>query len=120
MIKRILVVEDDPDIIEILDYLLIESGYQVAFSVKADGIWKMIEEYKPDLILLDIVLPDGDGRDICKKLKENLNTGGIPVIMVSGHDYIYDTIITVKANDIVTKPFKFETLLHRIERQLTA
>jgi DNA-binding response OmpR family regulator len=120
MIKRILVVEDDIDIVEVLDFLLTDSGYIVEFLFQAEGIWDKIEELKPDLILLDIMLPDGDGRDICKELKQNLCTAKIPVIMVSGHDYIYDTITTVKANDIVTKPFKLSTLLYRIERQLIA
>ena len=120
MVKRILIIEDDIDIVEVLDFLLTDAGYIVEILFQAEGIWDKINEFKPDLILLDIMLPDGDGRDICKELKQNLSTAKIPVIMVSGHDYIYDTITTVKANDIVTKPFRLDTILNRIERQLTA
>ncbi|MDB5121754.1 MAG: hypothetical protein JWN56_2972 [Sphingobacteriales bacterium] len=116
--KRILVVDDDVDVAEEVKWLLNEEGYITGCANKLTGIWDIIEEFRPHLILLDISMPDGDGRDLCKRLKSTPLTAEIPVIIFSSHPYIYDTIEMVQANDVITKPFKKEIFLDRVKKQL--
>ena len=116
--KRILAVEDEEDILEILQYILEDSGYDVCGSQTAEGIFEKIEEFNPDLILLDIMIFGRDGREVCLALKNNERTKNIPVIMVSAHPDVVNTIEKVGANDFVPKPFDINKLLEKIECQL--
>ncbi len=118
MAKRILAIEDEIDILEILEYILIDSGHEVFGSQTGDDVFGKIEEFHPDLILLDIMIYDRDGRDICRALKNNESTKNIPVIMVSAHPDVVNTIEKAGANDYVPKPFDINKLLQKIERQL--
>ncbi len=120
MPRRILVVDDDTFILDALQELLNYSGYDVDTTPKGDEVFSKIEEYHPDLILLDIMLSGRDGRDICKMLKSNDQTKSIPVIMVSAHPSAPEAIRDVGANDIVSKPFDIHNLLEKIELQLSA
>lgn len=121
MKKRILAVEDEKDILEILEFILNDSGYEIKTSLTARNIFKDVEEFHPDLILLDIMIYDKDGREICKALKMNNSTKNIPVVMVSAHPDIENTIgKEVGANDYVAKPFDIDFLLQKIENQLAA
>lgn len=117
--KRILVIEDDEDVAEEVKWLLNEAGYIAGCVNRLAGIRDVIKEFHPHLILLDIFMPDGDGRDLCKQLKSTPATATIPVIIFSSHPYIYDTIELVKANDVITKPFIPQTFLNRIKKHLS-
>ncbi|WP_423147846.1 response regulator transcription factor [Rubrolithibacter danxiaensis] len=120
MAKRILVVEDDQDILYLIEFLLTQEGYEVITSLTGLGIVEQIENEHPDLILLDIMLPGIDGRDICRDIKRNAKTKEIPVVMMSAHVDISRTIRDVGADDFIAKPFDIYNLLGRIERQLIA
>lgn len=119
MNKKILFVEDEDQVREAIEMILSSSGYDYKSCSTGKNVLQLISEYQPDLILLDIMLPDVDGRELCKQIKNNDNTASIPVIVVSGLPEIYNTIADVGANDIVLKPFDESTLLRRIERQFT-
>lgn len=119
MNTRILVIEDDEDVREVIQLLLTKAGYQVFTSATGKDIFSLIHDYQPHLILIDILLGDLNGRDICKSIKSSPETSHIPVIIVSSLDNIYNTIADEGANDIIAKPFTEEILLGRIQRQLT-
>jgi DNA-binding response OmpR family regulator len=119
MDKRVIVVEDEDNVRETLDILLSNAGFDVRSSATGTDIFTTIQEFNPDIILLDVMLDDLDGRDICKAIKENEVTSHIPVIMLSGVSDVYNAIADVGANDVVSKPFDEQTLLKRIERQLS-
>lgn len=116
--KKIAIIEDEDDVRKSISSLLIDAGYLVHESPDGLDISAIINDFNPDLILLDLLLKSTDGREICKSLKADPSTKSIPVIIISGVPDIYNTITESGANDIVAKPFLPSTLLNRIERQL--
>lgn len=113
--KSIYVLEDDRDINELIKLLLTHCGYSVKAFMTVKDLEKLNTQQKPDLYLLDIMLPDGNGAALCKKLKENKETSDIPVILMSAHE----SIDQVKdANDFLPKPFDIDNLLEKIDLQL--
>ncbi|AYL94079.1 response regulator [Mucilaginibacter celer] len=118
--RRILAVDDDKDILDIIRYILEESGYEV--SVLADGkdFFDRVEKFTPDLILLDIMLGSLDGRELCRKLKENSETRAIPVILVSASHNPGKLNQAGAPDDFIAKPFDIDDLLGSISRQLNA
>jgi DNA-binding response OmpR family regulator len=121
MCKRILVLDDDLAILSAIRDVLEFSGYEVNTQPRGDEVFKNIEQYQPDLILLDVMLADMDGRKICQDIKEEQTTGNIPVILISAtHDL--DDCIKQKGgpDDFLAKPFDLNSLLDKIELQLAA
>ncbi|WP_423146065.1 response regulator [Rubrolithibacter danxiaensis] len=116
--KRILCIDDENLTLETVELILTKAGYYVQTSLSGKNVFDQIKSFQPDLILLDIVLADEDGRDICRNIKNNPSTKTIPVIILSAHPEVFQTIIDNCANDVVSKPFEIDQLLFRIERQL--
>jgi len=117
--KRILAVDDNDDILEVLRYILEDSGYMVDTLSNGHFLFDQIKEHTPDLILLDIMLGDMDGRVLCKDIKTKQETHGIPVILVSASHDIASSLNQIGApNDFVAKPFDMDVLLNSIQRQL--
>lgn len=114
--KYIHVVEDDEDIRFIIEFILKDSNFEVKLSPTAKHFAETLPQHRPDLILLDIMLPDGDGRDICRSLKSNQATKDIPVIMMSAHAAEMEATNTSMANDFIRKPFDIENFLTRIDK----
>jgi DNA-binding response OmpR family regulator len=115
MNKKILVVEDDPGIQLSLKDEFESEGYQVLASNDGENGLKMIMEKKPDLVILDIMLPGLDGYEVCKRLrKEGNNT---PIIMLTVKDKEIDKVLGLEfgADDYVTKPFSLRELLARVK-----
>lgn len=115
--KEIFIVEDDDGIRELIEYLLISHNYKVQTFPNASKFKKTIPSHSPDLILLDVMLPDGNGIDICKSLGENEETNNIPVVLMSAHAKL-DPKKSSNAKDFIPKPFDIEDFLQRIERQM--
>lgn len=115
--KKILVIDDDPDILEAVKDVLEMSGYDAEGSTNGDDIYNMIKEYKPDLIILDVLLSGNDGRVICKQLK--MDKVNIPIIMMSAHPAAEDSVKLSGADAFVSKPFALDELLSEVQR-LTA
>lgn len=113
--KEIFVVEDDDGIRELLEFLLMSKNYEVKSFPTVRAFENRNSERTPDLFLLDIMLPDGNGLDLCKQLKETDGTSSIPVVLMSAHANINRT---EGADDFIAKPFDVDDLLERIERQL--
>jgi len=121
MNKKILVLDDDNDILEILSLILLKSGYQVKTLSCGDTVFEEIMEYRPDLILMDVMLAGMDGRSICKNIKENHLTSFLPVILISGtHDLSQSLHLPGAPNDYVAKPFDLDYLLSIVEKQFAA
>lgn len=118
MLKKVLAVDDDPYILDALVELLQYSGYDVTTTPKGDEVFDKIQQFVPDIILLDIMLSGIDGRDICRQIKGNEQTSNIPVIMISATPNLTQSVMESGANDFVSKPFDIFLLLEKIEKQL--
>lgn len=113
----IYIVEDDKNIREIESYALKNSGYSVDEFESAKSFWNKVSDRIPDLILLDIMLPDSDGIDVLKKLRRNPETKKIPVIMVTAKSTEIDKVkgLDNGADDYITKPFGIMELISRVK-----
>lgn len=113
----IYIVEDDTNIREIESYSLKNSGYSVEGFDSAKAFWKRVAERRPELILLDIMLPDSDGIEILKKLRRTTETKKIPVILVTAKTSEIDTVkgLDTGADDYITKPFGVMELISRVK-----
>lgn len=112
--------EDDNSINEAILYSLKNSGFEVKGFNRPSDFWKAMDEEIPDLVLLDIMLPEEDGLSILRKLRNNSETAKISVIMVTAKDSEYDKIIGLDsgADDYMTKPFSMMELISRIKALL--
>jgi len=115
--KTILVVDDDEGITEVVQMVLESEGYQVQTSMTGDGLYH-VNSIPPDLILLDILLLGGDGREVCKALKSNPRTAHIPVVMLSAHSDTSLVADTSGADDFLEKPFDLDTLIATVKKHL--
>lgn len=119
--QRILVVDDDKDILEVLKYILEDSGYVVDTLSDGHFLFDKIQEHIPDLILLDIMLGNMDGRELCKDVKAAEATHNIPVILISASHTVSGLFnADLGPNDFVAKPFDINELLSSVQKQLVA
>jgi DNA-binding response OmpR family regulator len=114
--RRILIIDDDPDIRTLMNIVLKKNGFEVHSASKESEVFGSIQSFQPHLILLDVLLSGADGRVICERIKANVATAGIPVIMCSAHPAVLKQ--EVPADDFLSKPFTEEVLMQKIERQL--
>lgn len=112
--KKIMIADDDPGIVDAIEMLLEFEGYNVITTVDGSTVLNMKGEL-PDLLLLDIWMSGEDGRDICKKLKQESLTKDLPVIMISASRDIKDSAMDAGADDFLAKPFEMSDLLKKIE-----
>ena len=115
--KTILIVDDEEPIVNLLEYNLQKEGYNTIEANDGQMGIEMAFSKKPDLILLDIMLPKVDGLTVCKKIRNSLN---IPIIMISARDEEIDKILGLElgANDYITKPFSVRELVARVKANL--
>ncbi len=113
--KKIMIADDDPGIVDAVEMLLEFEGYEVTSTVDGTTVLEMKQEL-PDLLLLDIWMSGEDGRDICKKLKENKLTKDIPVILISASRDVRESAIAAGADDFLAKPFEMNELLQKVEQ----
>jgi len=118
--KQIVVVEDEPDILEVLCYNLKREGYQVFDSLDGREGLALIELKIPDIVILDLMLPGLDGLEICRKLKSNSRTQHVPIIMVTAKGEESDVVLGlgVGADDYIPKPFSPKELIARVKAVL--
>ena len=119
MNKKILVVDDDKDIIEPLALILEAKEFTIKTLTKGKSVYSRIASFKPDLLLLDILMSGSDGRDICKKLKHDKKTRDLIVIMMSAHPTAKKDSAEIGADDFIAKPFETEDLLRLLEKHLS-
>jgi len=113
---RVLVVEDERDVADLIRYNLTKEGYDVVVAPTGSDALKQAREVHPDLVLLDIMVPQLNGWEVCRRLKQDVDTKNIPVIMVTGRVEEGDKVLGFEmgADDYVTKPFSPRELLARI------
>ena len=118
--NKILVVDDQTDLLELLDMALSQEGYQVRTAASGADAFALIATEKPDLILLDIILGDTSGIKMTTRLKNDIETSHIPIILLTAKDTETDIIVglSVGADDYITKPFSTKVLLARIDAVL--
>jgi len=118
---KILVVDDEPINIEVIKNQLADQPYQLIIAANGNDALKLTEQYDFDLILLDIMMPDISGYEVCQKLREKNPKEVLPILMLTAKNQIEDLIkgFKVGANDYLTKPFIKDELLARIHLQLT-
>jgi DNA-binding response OmpR family regulator len=117
-VKRLLVVDDEPDILEFLQIVLEDEGYEVVTSEKGEYLEQLHNGGLPHLILVDVLLSGKDGREIVKRLKLQEETKHIPVIMFSAHPSAAETARQAGADDFLAKPFDIDVLLRKIAQYL--
>ncbi|MBP3708254.1 MAG: response regulator transcription factor [Clostridia bacterium] len=115
--KTVLVVDDEKPIVDILVYNLKKEGYNTLEANDGEEAINIVIDKKPDLVLLDIMLPKMDGLSVCKKIRHNYN---IPIIMLSAKDEEIDKILGLElgADDYITKPFSVRELIARVKANL--
>lgn len=118
MSKQILVVDDDVAVVEILTTGLARAGFSVMVAESGDVALQKAKAEKPDLIILDIMLPEVNGREIIKELKREHNTENIPIIMLTAMAEEIDRVLGFElgADDYVTKPFSIQELILRVQK----
>ena len=117
MRMNILVIEDEPDIRKNLEYNLGREGFKASSVGSLDEANEKLKSKKFDLILLDLMLPDGSGLDLCKKIKSNSETEATPIIILTAKDDEVDKVVGFElgADDYVTKPFSVRELILRVK-----
>ncbi len=117
--KKILLIEDDTDLFALLKYNLEKEGFALSGSQTGKGALDLCRQVRPDLILLDIMLPDYDGLEICKALRKEQDFSGTPIIFLTARASETDRIVGLElgANDYLVKPFFVRELIARIKLQ---
>ncbi|MFZ5649777.1 MAG: response regulator [Bacillota bacterium] len=116
----VLVVDDEQNILELLKYNLEKEGYRVLAAPDGNTALDLAGRERPDLILLDVMLPGYDGLSVCRSLRQNEATRKIPIIMISARGEELDKVLGLElgADDYVTKPFSIRELLARVKARL--
>lgn len=117
--KKIVLIEDDSDLFALVKYNLEKEGFSVAGSQTGKGAVELCRRERPDLVILDIMLPDSDGLDICKGLRGHSELGNVPIIFLTARVSETDRILGLElgANDYIVKPFFIRELIARIKNQ---
>ncbi|WP_442601563.1 response regulator transcription factor [Paenibacillus sp. KN14-4R] len=113
--KKILVVDDEPSISMLIEFNLKQAGYEVQCVFDGEAVFDKIQSFRPDLIVLDLMLPKMDGFQVCRKLRKQNNL--VPIIMLSAMQELSDKIAGLDhgADDYMTKPFSPHELISRIQ-----
>jgi len=114
---RILIVEDEKDIVQVLEFALRQAGFETVFARDAGEAFARIREKAPDAVILDLMLPDISGTEICRQLKGNTRTATVPVIMLTARSEEVDRVVGFElgADDYITKPFSVREVVLRVK-----
>ncbi|MBZ5585039.1 MAG: response regulator transcription factor [Acidobacteriia bacterium] len=119
MNKKILLIEDDSDLFGLVKYNLEKEGFVFCGAQTGKGAVDLCRSARPDLLLLDILLPDGDGLDICRRIRQDPEIGSVPIIFLTARGSESDRVVGLElgANDYMVKPFFVRELVARIRLQ---
>ncbi|MCC8425902.1 two-component system response regulator [Mucilaginibacter sp. UR6-11] len=115
MEKRILVIDDDIELLEILDGVFTRNGFQVETVTGTNDIFKTIKERSPDLIVVDYLLEGVNGGDICAQIKKNPFTCAIPVVLMTAFPRVLLSLGTYQCDEFIEKPFDLDHLVNRVQ-----
>lgn len=121
MAKRVLIVDDEPNIVTALEFLLEKRGYEVKVAVNGEEALAQVEAFEPDLVLLDVMMPKVSGYDVCQRMRSNPRWQGIKIVMLSakGREVEVSKGLSLGADLYVTKPFSSAELVSRIDELLS-
>ncbi len=120
MRRTVLLVDDEPNIILSLEFLIEQAGYEARVARDGEAALKSIEERKPDLVLLDVMLPKRDGFDVCQRIRANPAWNDIRIVMLTakGRDSEREKGLALGADAYITKPFSTREAMEQIKRFL--
>ena len=118
--KKVLIVDDEEHIRELIKFNLKKEGYDTEVAVNGPEALKIIRDNKFDLILLELMLPEIDGLEVCKEIRRNEETSDIPVMMITAKGEEFDKVLGLElgADDYITKPFSIRELMARVKALL--
>ena len=116
--KKVLVIDGDADTIDQLDYALRDYGYQPVFVRRGTNIKRRVEEEKPGVIVMDVVLPDRDGRQVIKELKDDWDAKKIPIVVLSNYTNRLDRYSRDKVEAVLGKPTDADSLLSSLTKAI--
>ena len=118
MAKRVLIVDDEPNIVTALEFLLEKRGYEVKVATNGEVALAEVETFKPDLVLLDVMMPKVSGYEVCQRMRANPQWQGIKIVMLSakGREVEVSKGMSLGADLYVTKPFSSAELVATIDR----
>ncbi len=116
--SKLLIVDDSDALLEVMTNILERNGYVVRTLSRAKDVYKAIDEFKPDLLILDIFLAGEDGREICKELRKKAETKDLCVLVFSASPKNLENYQEYDANDVIEKPFDISLLMEKIEKVL--
>ncbi len=121
MAYKILVVDDEPTIVRLMEFILARQGHEMLVAVNGEEALEKIQLHKPDLVLLDIMMPRIDGYEVARRIRANEETAGLPIIMLSAKAQEADIRkgMEVGVNEYITKPFSPDQLVHVVSDYLS-
>lgn len=122
MAKRVLIADDEPNIVASLEFLMEQAGYEVKVAANGREALELVAAFRPDLVLLDVMMPGKNGYEICQSLKSDPATRAVKVVMLSakGRDIEVAKGLELGADAYVTKPFSTRELVARVRDMLGA
>lgn len=122
MVRRILIVDDEPNIVTLLEFLMRGSDYEVRVARNGEEALRRAESFRPDLVLLDVMMPQRSGFEVCQKIRENPALRDVKIVMLTakGRDLEKDRGLNLGANAYVTKPFSTKELMNTVRGLLPA
>jgi DNA-binding response OmpR family regulator len=120
MPKRIAIVEDEAELASLIDYNLRRHGYQPHVLTGSKGTLKALEQLRPDMVVLDVMLPEADGFELCRQIRQSTALGRIPVLFLTARSDEVDRVLGLEigGDDYMTKPFSPRELIARIKAHL--
>ena len=120
MARKILIADDEPNIVAALEFLLQRNGFEVYIARNGDEALKLIESLKPDLVLLDVMMPQRSGYEVCQRMRENEDWRHIKIVMLSakGREVEVNKGLSIGADLYITKPFSTRELISQINTLL--
>jgi DNA-binding response OmpR family regulator len=121
MIRRVLIVDDEPNIVTSLEFLMRGSDYEVRVALNGAEALRLADSFRPDVILLDVMMPQRSGFEVCQKIRENPVLRDVKIIMLTakGRDAERDRGLNLGANAYVTKPFSTKELVNTVRELLS-
>ncbi|HKW37871.1 MAG TPA: response regulator [Burkholderiales bacterium] len=122
MAHRVLIVDDEPNIVMSLEYLMRRGDYEVRVAANGDEALCLVESFKPNIVLLDVMMPRRSGFEVCRRIRENPGLGDVKIVMLTakGRDSERDRGMGLGANAYVTKPFSTQELMTTVRGLLHA
>jgi len=116
MARRILIADDEPDIVTSLEFLMRGGNYEVRVALNGEEALRLAESFRPDVVLLDVMMPQRSGFEVCQKIRENPALRDVKIVMLTakGRDVEKDRGLNLGANAYVTKPFSTKELMNTV------